>query len=183
MKLLVALALAQAASGELPPLGVTPTLAALAAPTHACSGKLYEGFDFWLGEWNVFDKHGGAQVGQSRVEKINNGCAVRETWLPRQGRHGGSLNAPDLITGRWHQYWTDSSGGRVDLEGGLYHGALVLVGPWQRVNGSDQNALLRISYTRLDADSVRQLAEFSSDEGLTWEVSFDYLYLRAATAN
>ena len=183
MTLLVALALAQVASGELPPLGAPPVPVEQATPADACNGKLYEAFDFWLGEWNVFDKHGGALVGKSRVAKINNGCAVREDWLPLQGRPGGNLNAPDLITGRWHQYWTDSSGGRVDLEGGLYHGAMVVAGPWQRVNGTSQNAMLRISYTRLDADSVRQIAEFSNDEGLTWEVSFDYLYLRASAAN
>lgn len=181
MSLVAALALAQAAAGELPPVGADnppPT-----APVEACSGKIYEAFDFWLGDWNVFAKEGGALIGKSRVEKINGACAVRETWLPLQGRPGGNLNAPDLIAGRWHQYWTDSTGARVDLEGSLYRGSMVLAGPWHRVNGSSQDAVLRITYTRLDQDSVRQLAEFSTDEGLSWEVSFDYLYLRSATAD
>ncbi|MFM5947863.1 MAG: hypothetical protein ACKOPM_01335 [Novosphingobium sp.] len=183
MSLLAALALAQAASGELPPIGTAPSPAAPAAPAESCSGAIYSAFDFWLGDWTIYARQDGALIGNSRVEKINNGCAVRETWLPQQGRAGGNLNAPDLITGRWHQYWVDSQGNRVDLEGGLYQGAMLLAGPWRRVNGSSQDALLRITYTRLDADSVRQLAEFSEDDGLTWQVSFDYLYLRAGRSN
>ncbi|HQV03628.1 MULTISPECIES: hypothetical protein [unclassified Novosphingobium] len=179
MPLLTALALVQAATEELPPLGSAGPPVAAEAPADACSGATYAAFDFWLGDWTVYAKQDGTLIGKSRVEKINNGCAVRETWLPQQGKAGGNLNAPDLITGRWHQYWIDAHGNRVDLEGGLYQGAMLLAGPWRRVNGSTQDALLRITYTRLDPDSVRQLAEFSEDEGLTWQVSFDYLYLRA----
>ena len=178
MSMLAALALTQAATGELPPIDAAAPQAPPAAPGDSCSGGAYAAFDFWLGDWTVYAKQGGSLIGKSRVEKINNGCALRETWLPQQGPPGGNLNAPDLITGRWHQYWVDAGGNRVDLEGGLYHGAMVLAGPWQRVNGSAQNAYLRITYTRLDADSVRQLGEFSEDDGLTWQVSFDYLYLR-----
>lgn len=177
-----ALLLVQAAGGELPPVG-TGTAPAAPVLAEACAGKLYEAFDFWIGDWTVFAKHDGKLVGRSTVEKINNGCALRETWRPEQGRPGGTINAPDLITGRWHQYWVDAAGTRVDLEGGLYHGSMVLSGSWQRVNGSGQNAVLRMTYTRLDRDSIRQLAEFSNDDGLTWEVSYDYLYLRAAKAD
>jgi hypothetical protein len=180
VSLLAALALAQAAAGELPPLGTAPAPTPPPAEAEGCTSATYAAFDFWLGDWTVYAKQGGALIGNSRVEKINNGCAVRETWLPQQGKAGGNLNAPDLITGRWHQYWIDAQGNRVDLEGGLYQGAMLLSGPWRRVNGSTQDALLRITYTRLDPDSVRQLAEFSEDDGLTWQVSFDHLYLRAS---
>lgn len=175
--ILALLALAQASGGELPPVGQA---AAQQTPADECSGKLYEGFDFWLGRWNVFVRESGEPLGQSQVEKINNGCAVRETWLPLQGKAGGTLNAPDLITGRWHQYWVDKAGTRVDLEGGLFNGNMVLSGAWQR---GGESALLRITYSRLDRDSVRQLAEFSTDDGLTWETSFDHLYLRVVPAD
>lgn len=179
----VALSLAQAASGELPPIGAAATQVQPAVPREACSGKVYEAFDFWIGDWTVYAKDHGKVVGTSRVEKLNAGCTVQETWRPDQGQIGGNINAPDLITGLWHQYWVDSSGQRVDLEGRLFQGAMVLTGKWQKVNGSSQNAVLRVTYTRLDKDSVRQLAEFSTDEGLTWQTSFDYLYLRSAQAN
>ncbi|MBN8502600.1 MAG: hypothetical protein J0M19_15860, partial [Sphingomonadales bacterium] len=131
-------------------------------------------------DWSVYTKDGGALVGKSRVEKQGGGCTVRETWTPVRGSPGGSLNAPDLITGRWHQYWIDSNGQRIDLEGGIFRGTMVLAGRWRGAGGQGEDTMLRITYTPLDRDSVRQLAEFSGDGGLTWQVSFDYLYLRAA---
>lgn len=174
---LAAMALAlQSVPQELPAAEQVPVTAG------TCAGKLYEAFDFWVGDWSVYAKDG-VRLGRSTVTKVNNGCAVRETWLPVQGQPGGNLNAPDLITGRWHQYWVDGSGARVDLEGGLYQGSMILSGNWRRINGSTQDAVLKITYTRLDQDSVRQLAEFSSDDGLTWEVSFDHLYLRVPSGN
>lgn len=178
--LIAALLLVQAAATELPPVSAGEAGPAASA---LCNGKLYQAFDFWSGQWNVFDRVTGEPLGKSRIEKINNGCALRENWTLRQGTAGGSLNAPDLITGRWHQYWIDSAGQRVDLEGGLFNGAMVLAGPWQRPGGAKQKVILRITYSRLDGDSVRQLAEVSSDDGLTWETSFDHLYLREAAGN
>lgn len=178
--LLAAFVLAQAAATELPPLA---NGTGEQAQTAQCEGKLYRAFDFWAGQWNVFDRETGQPLGKSRVTSTNNGCALRETWTPSQGTAGGSLNAPDLITGRWHQYWIDSAGQRVDLEGWLFNGAMVLAGPWQRPDRVGQMLVLRITYSRLDGDSVRQLAEVSGDDGLTWETSFDHLYLREAAGN
>lgn len=178
--LLAALVLALAVAGELPPVS---TGAAEVAPVAQCGGKLYQAFDFWTGRWNVFDRATGEPQGKSRIEKVNDGCALRESWAPQQGAASGSLNAPDLITGRWHQYWIDSAGQRVDLEGGLFHGAMVLAGPWQRPGTAGQKVILRITYSPLDRDSVRQLAEVSSDDGLTWETLFDHLYLREAASD
>lgn len=175
--MLAALLLVQAAIAELPPSVADVANPAAAAP---CEGKLYQAFDFWLGAWNVFDRETGEPQGSSRIEKINDECALRENWTSRKGVPGGSLNAPDLITGRWHQYWIDSVGQRVDLEGGLFSGTMVLAGPWQRPGTVGQNQILRITYSRLDGDSVRQLAEVSADGGLTWETSSDHLYLREA---
>lgn len=183
MPLLAALAVLQAAAGELPPLAAPATPIPPTAEATTCSGPLYARFDFLLGDWNVFARDGGVQVARSRVAKINANCAVREEWQPIQGKAGGTLNAPDLITGLWHQYWVDSTGARVDLEGGPYQGRMILSGLWRGFNGSGRDAVLRLTYTRLDADSVRQLGEFSLDEGLTWEVSFDHLYLRATRAD
>lgn len=168
-----------AAQAELPPVSKAQPVE---APADACSGKLYTQFDFWLGNWNVFTRAGGEQIATSKVEKINGNCALRQSWVPVKGAPGGTLTAPDMLTARWHQYWTDSLGNKVDLEGGLAFGNMILAGEWRGAGGKEAK-MLRVTYTRLDADSVRQLGEVSDDEGLTWQVTHDYLYLRAKPAD
>lgn len=177
MSLPLLLALAQSAGGELPPASPASEPAPAAAPADPCSGPLFAAFDFWLGDWNVYARGDGALLGRSRVEKVNSGCAVRETWTPVAGPVGGSLNAPDLITARWHRYWLDKDGQRIELEGGPYQGSMILAGPLGK------GTVLRITQTPLDRDALRLLAEVSTDDGLTWALLFEHLYLRAGSGD
>lgn len=157
--------------------------AAVPAPPPPCAGPIYAGFDFWVGDWDVYpnikDSGKAPLIAHSKIEKLYDGCAIRENWMPLKGAGGGSLNAPDPVTGRWHQYWLDSSGGQVAFDGGPVNGVMVLTGFWRGVGGPDKDAQVRMSYTRIDADTVRQFGEVSSDHGLTWTTSFDFIYRRA----
>ena len=47
-------------------------------------------------------------VAHSLIEKLYNGCAVRENWMPLSGAGGGSLNSYRPEKKQWEQYWTDS---------------------------------------------------------------------------
>ncbi|HEX4848411.1 MAG TPA: hypothetical protein VFV30_09720 [Novosphingobium sp.] len=174
----LALALLAAQAGTADPVPVVPL-----PPADTCTGPLYTAFDFWVGQWNVFRKADGQQIARSAVAKINGDCALREDWLPLDGKPGGTLSAPDMITGRWHHYWLDGKGARVDLEGGLYYGEMILAGTWRGGGPGGADVLVRVTFTRLDADSVRQRGEMSEDEGLTWTPAFDYLYLRRTAAD
>lgn len=156
-------------------------------PSAPCSSAIYRGFDFWVGEWDVYpnikDPSKAPLIAHSRIEKLYGGCAIRENWMPLKGTGGGSLNAPDPATGRWHQYWLDSSGGRVEFDGGpALMGAMVLTGFWRGVNGPGKDGLVRMTYTPQGDGSVRQHGEVSGDQGLTWVTSFDFLYRRAKPA-
>lgn len=157
--------------------------AAAPAPPPSCTAPIYAGFDFWVGEWEVYpnikDPAKAPLVARSKIEKLYDGCAIRENWMPLKGGGGGSLNAPDPATGRWHQYWLDSAGGQVDFDGGPVAGGMVLTGFWRGVGGPGKDGLVRMSYTRIDANTVRQFGEVSADQGLTWTASFDLLYRRA----
>src|SRR5689334_20132368 len=63
------------------------TIAAIAATTPAaqapsarpCGAAEYRQFDFWIGEWDVFDRDG-SKAGHNRVESIEGGCGVQENW-------------------------------------------------------------------------------------------------------
>jgi len=127
-------------------------------------------FDFWLGEWEVFDAEGG-HVGRNSVTAPYDTGALAEHWRGDSGVEGRSLNSWDPERGCWHQTWIDSSGGMLLLDGGLRDGAMVLTG----VTADAQH---RITWTN-DGDGVRQLWETSTDDGVTWSVAFDGRYSRA----
>ncbi len=155
------------------PAATTPT----AAPAgSACEAPEHRQFDFWVGEWDVFPTGKGAQVATSRIEKLYGGCAIRENWMPKSQQDGGSLNGYDARDRVWRQTWLDSSGAQVVFTGGLEGAAMVLTGIWRDANGPGKDALTRMTYTRGDDGSVRQLGEQSTDAGKTWQPSFDFTY-------
>ncbi|KWV96147.1 hypothetical protein [Erythrobacter sp. AP23] len=160
-------------------LAVAQATAPAAAPTPppACEGVNHKAFDFWVGEWDVFPNGGDQQVANSRIEKVSAGCAIRETWMPFQGRGGSSLSAYDPQTGGWHQLWVGGSPGRVFFDGGAVDGGMVLTGYWGR-NAEGDRMLVRMTYTLEEDGSVRQYGQASADHGRTWSDAFDYIYRR-----
>jgi hypothetical protein len=149
-----------------------------------CAAEGHGQFDFWVGEWDVYpnvviDPKSDKKlplIAHSRIEKLYGGCAVRENWMPLGGFGGGSLNAYDPPTKKWHQTWIGSQPGRVEFDGGLTSGKMVLTGFWAGVNGPGKDALIRMSYIPQPDGSVRQLGEQSTDHGLTWGPNFDFIY-------
>lgn len=165
---LTTLAMLQAAPATAP--------AAQPAAPPACDKVVHAGFDFWVGEWDVYPNGQETKVADSRIERKHNGCAVIENWMPLSGRTGSSLNHYDVASGRWHQKWVGSSPGAVEFTGGVVDGKMVLTGYWPGANGPGQDALVRMSYTRNEDGSVRQHGEASTDHGISWQTSFDFLY-------
>lgn len=160
--------------------GSVPASPPAPPPSPPCATAAFGAFDFWVGEWDVFPTGQEGQVAKSRIEKLYGGCAIRENWMPLKGGGGGSLNTIDPATGRWRQFWVDGSGGgAVEFEGGPVAGKMVLTGFWRGVNGPGQDGLVRMTYTALDQDTVRQHGETSTDQGLTWTTGFDFTYRRA----
>jgi hypothetical protein len=163
-----------------------PSAAAPPPKPPACDTSAHGQFDFWVGEWDVYpnnpDPAKAPQVARSKIDRLYAGCAVRENWMPLKGPGGGSLNALDPATGRWHQTWIGAQPGRVEFDGGFNGKAMVLTGYWAGVNGPGQDALIRMTYTAIDKDTVRQHGEQSTDHGLTWGPSFDLIYRRAKPA-
>lgn len=143
-----------------------------------CAAAEYAQFDFWVGEWDVYPTGKDKKVAESRIEKLYNGCAVRENWMPLSGQAGGSLNSFDRDTAQWRQIWVDSNGGWVEFKGGLEGKAMVLTGLWRHAGGPGKHALTRMTYTRGEDGSVRQLGEQSTDSGKNWQPSFDFTYRR-----
>ena len=148
-----------------------------AKPSAPCASPEYRQFDFWLGDWEVQDASGNP-AGTNHITSIQGGCVLLENWTGARSSTGNSLNMFYAADGKWHQTWVDNQGGRLDLVGGLRDGRMVLEGsaPSQRDPG--KRVKHRISWERKGAN-VRQLWEASRDDGKSWKVLFDGLYVPA----
>ena len=147
-----------------------------AAPPAACAAEPYRQFDFWIGKWDVRPAGKDVIVARSLIERLYDGCAIRENWMPVAGSGGGSPSNYDIGKKRWRQAWVDSSGTRVDFDGGYAGDAMVLTGLWRGINGPGKDGLVRMTYTRQPGGRVRQFGEVSTDGGKSWSASFDFLY-------
>ena len=167
MLFLLALAIQAAAPPPVPP---------------GCDSPESHQWDFWVGSWEVRPKGADKVIAHSLIEKRYSGCAIRENWMPL-GREvtggGGSLSLYDSKRGQWRQTWVDSSGTRVDLDGGLKDGVMTIVGPWANYAGPGKDALVAMHYQLQPNGEVRQWAENSADGGKSWMPAFDFLYRRA----
>ena len=141
----------------------------------ACAASEYRQFDFWHGDWDVRDASGKI-VGRNRIVPVQGGCALQENWTGAGGVSGTSLNIYDNDRKRWHQTWVDSTGGLLQLDGGIVNGAMVLRGESVSTDAPSKTALQRITWTPQPDGRVRQLWESSTDSGKTWSVVFDGIY-------
>ena len=167
MSVVIALMLLQATQAASPP---------------PCGSAEYRQLDFWVGKWDVFPTGSERLVAHSLIERLYNGCAIRENWMPLKKEGGGSLSAYDRRSGKWHQTWIDSSGAVVRFEGQRRGDELVMEGLWADLVGPGQDAIVRMTYSPLLDGSVRQLGLQSVDQGKSWQPSFDFTYRRAQAA-
>ena len=152
-------------------------IAAMSAKAYPCEHDArFSEFDFWLGEWVVHDVSG-AFGGTNRIEKVERGCLIKETWSGASGSSGFSINYLDLADGKWVQIWNSADGTQINYRGGLTPEGMRLVGEIRNA-GNDTVAPFRGLWTLLPDGRVRQFFEQSDDGGVTWVTWFDLLYTR-----
>ena len=93
------------------------------APCACCSDE-YHQFDFWIGEWDVFDTTGN-QVGQNTIERQQDGCVIQENWASKNTT-GTSYNYFNATDSTWNQVWIDNQAGSLVLKGKFSDGAMRL---------------------------------------------------------
>jgi len=145
-------------------------------PAHSCTAPEHRQFDFWVGYWDVYPTGKDKLVAHSLIEKLYDGCAIRENWLPLKGTGGGSLSSYIAEQKLWRQAWTDSSNGWATLDGGVQSGAMVLAGEWRNANGPGTIAFTRTTWSQNPDGSVRQHGEARAGDGKSWSTTFDFTY-------
>jgi hypothetical protein len=146
--------------------------------TPCTTNPVYRQFDFWIGNWEVYDT-AGKKAGDSQIELILDSCIILENWKSaRSGYAGKSFNTYNAITGQWQQNWVDNAGESIAFTEGKFdnHQMQFLTKPYPVAK--DTLGIRRLTFYQLAADKVRQHGELSKDGGQHWSTEYDLEYRR-----
>jgi hypothetical protein len=147
-----------------------------AAAAPACAAPEYRQFDFWIGDWQAVDKKTGEVLGSSRIERLLNGCVIRESWTAAPGGSGMSLSIYNLADKKWHYNWVSDKGHLLYMTGGFKDGSMVMSSEAPTPDKDGKPTWSRSTWTPMPPGRVRQVYETSND-GKTWTVAFDGIYV------
>ena len=142
-----------------------------------CAAPEYRQFDFWLGDWDVFEREGVTKAARVRVDRILDGCVLHESYEDPKGLRGESFTIYDRSRKVWHQSWVTNKGQLLSIEGQMRAGEMVLSGSYRAKSGEE--TLVRGTW-KPAGDIVRETAFTSTDRGKTWKPWFDLLFRRRA---
>lgn len=136
-------------------------------------------FDFWVGEWDVYQTGTRVLVGKSSVQVASGGCMILENWTAVGAPHNGkSMNFIDRATSKWEQVWVGSEGsGHQLFINGEYRDSAMRF-EFEKTNAQGKKTVGRFIFFNQGPDQVRQFNETSSDEGKTWTTVYDFTYIR-----
>lgn len=103
---------------------VAYTMNAQTTNTCACCTDSHKQFNFWLGDWDVYDTTG-KKVGENKIEIMEDGCGLRENWRSNT-QTGTSTNYFDPTDNTWNQLWIDNVGTILSLKGAFNNGIMEL---------------------------------------------------------
>ena len=141
-----------------------------------CTTPEYKQFDFWIGDWDVFESNSTGKVARVRVDQILNGCVLRERYEDAAGLQGESFSIYDAERRLWHQTWVTNRGQLLTIEGTMQRDEMILAGASRNSDGREN--LVRGTWKPLDGGGVRETAVTSRDVGKTWKPWFDLSFRR-----
>ena len=134
-------------------------------------------FDFWVGEWEVTPANATVVVGHSVVQVVSGGCALLENWTASNGSEGKSLNSYNAGLAHWEQFWVGQQGGVTEYRDSHWEdGTIVYLAHSLTAQGAPFDQ--RLSFSPIDANTVRQHGELSTDGGKSWSTTYDFYYHR-----
>lgn len=140
----------------------------------------YSEFDFWIGEWEVFDLKGNI-AGHSTISKILDNCVVLEEWKSANTQQGliysgKSYNSYNTTTQQWQQIWVDNTGGSNEYLTGHFENEAMHFLSRPFLLNKNETAIRRLTFFKLKDNKVRQFGEISKDDGKTWASEYDLEY-------
>ena len=139
-----------------------------------CDTEKHNEFNFWVGDWNVYDIKG-ALIGTNKILKMQSNCVMQENWESKtSSSKGTSYNYVEKTDNTWNQVWIDNSGFSLVLKGNLKDGSMVLQSTL--VKGPKGDYLNRVSWTPNKDGSVTQVWECLTPKGKLIQEAFRGIY-------
>ena len=135
----------------------------------------YREFDFWVGEWDVYNPQG-QKVGSNSIRKMQKNCVLLENWKSVRGSGGMSINYYDPAAKKWKQNWVDEFGDIIWYEGDIVNQAMHFTG--EHIDKDGNREIARVVLELLPDGRVHHLIEHSKDEGKSWYTWFEGYYQR-----
>lgn len=139
-----------------------------------CCGPEYSHFDFWIGQWEVYN-YAGEKQGENTIMKIEGNCAFTETWKSVKENTGTSLNYYDKTDQTWNQTWVDNTGYVLKLKGKMVDGSMVLKSDLLK-GMEDRLYYNQITWTPHDDGSVTQIWEIFDENNVLLNTAFKGIY-------
>ncbi len=134
-------------------------------------------FDFWVGEWDVYQTGTDNLVGHSMISKSVGNCSVIEEWKslgpPNTGQ---SINYYDPVKGAWEQVYVGSGGNVTRYVDGKFENGQMHFNYQSAFNGSSYTG--NFIFFNQGPDQVRQYQDYTTDGGKTFTVGTDLTYKR-----
>jgi hypothetical protein len=139
----------------------------------------YNDFDFWVGEWEVYNTSN-KLAGISKVSKILDNCVILEEWTSSNSQQGfiysgKSLNSYNASTKQWQQNWVDNTGSSTEFLTGVFkNNSMEFISrPFKKDN---KDCIRRLTFFNLKNGNIRQLGEISNDQSITFTIEYDLEY-------
>jgi len=138
----------------------------------ACCTENYNQFDFWLGEWNVYD--GNEEfIGVNSITKQDGNCLIQEKWVNDQ-RKGTSTLYYNNADNFWNQIWADNNGFVLKLKGNMVEGIMILKS--ELIIGNNKKYYNKISWTVNNDETITQLWEIYNEKDIKISELFKGIY-------
>lgn len=140
----------------------------------SCCTTSHKAFDFWVGDWEVYQDDG-TLAGTNKIVKDQDSCVLRENWLSAKGGFtGSSTNFYNKQTGQWEQLWIDNTGSHLHLRGNRVGNQMIMV--TDEIFARDTSPYVnRITWTSNQDGTVTQLWEILVD-GEVNKIVFNGIY-------
>ena len=142
----------------------------------ACCTDFHKQFDFWVGDWLVYDTTG-VRVGENLIVKLEDNCIINEHWKGARGTTGRSYNYFNIADSTWNQVWVDNKGSNLVLKGKAADNRMVLQSDLIQGERVDWYRN-RITWTKNEDGTVTQFWEILDKNNKQLAVSFKGIYKR-----
>jgi hypothetical protein len=138
-----------------------------------CCTEAHQFFDFWIGDWTVYDVKGNV-VGTNSIHKQYDKCVLREQWKSSGINKGTSYNYYDLKDKTWNQVWVDNSGFSLVLKGNFINGKMILKS--NLLDGQKGKYYNQITWVKNDDNTVTQTWDILNEKGEKTQEAFKGIY-------